>query len=175
MRSIEFLRKKFEFAIQYKKPIYITNTEIDALNDIINFVNTKEVNTELEDALLLFYIKCYWHIDNDKGNIILQEKSEKQFPFNISNADTILNKICSMVRPKERVKESIAIELKAHQVLNKVPEEEQITHKQVSELVDEVLLFAKTRFPLIKTMMESKLNSYCKPHIKTIERLNNIW
>lgn len=165
MRAVEFLRKKFEFCLQYKKPFYITSNEIAALNEIIQFINDNKINTEFEEALLLFYLKCNWELDNENARAVLREKPKEQinFPLNINSADIILGKICAQLQPKEMVKNMLHVELLAHQELNNIPKEQQITFEQTEELIEEVLLYAKTNFPSVKKLTDEKLRHLCRP------------
>lgn len=161
MRAVKYLKNRFEFALKNKSTIRIGKSDLDALNDIISFYNSNYKNTHLEDALLLFYILCYWKVENSENEYLkMAELDEKQGVFKITGADTLLKRISTLIRPKDEIILEITQELWAHQAINNIPVEKRIHREDVSKLLDEVLELAKQNFPITKDLDNMKVKFY---------------
>ena len=66
MRAIEWIKSRFEWSLKNKKPIQISKSDIEALNQIIEFCNGKVLNTDFEDALCLFWVFQFFKIEFDE-------------------------------------------------------------------------------------------------------------
>ena len=76
MRVVNYFIKRFEYAAKGNGTIKLNQNDIDALNQIIEFYNTGYKNTELEDALLLFYILQNWKVENQNNQSIMLKKQD---------------------------------------------------------------------------------------------------
>ena len=151
MRALEYIKKRFEFSLLSKRPIYLNQNDIDALNQIIEFVNGKPKNEHLEDALLLFYILQHWKVENINNNT-LKMRENKCGVFEITGADLLLKKLSLLVNPKKEIYNEIFTELRIHQAQNNIPKTERIKLKDVTELLEGVIKIAKTDFSIIKDL-----------------------
>ena len=151
MRAVNYFIKRFEYAAKGNGTIKLNQNDIDALNQIIEFYNTGYKNTELEDALLLFYILQNWKVENKNNQAIMLEKQDTNGNImEISDSIHLLKKICISLYPKKHIYNQIATELWAHQAYNKVPKEKWITEKEVEELLERELHIAKNEFSFAK-------------------------
>ena len=153
MRAINYFKKRFEFAAKGNGTIKLNTNDVEALNQIIEFYDSQNRNTQLEDALLLFYILQNWKVENiNNEKIMMVKKPDEGNIMNISDSLKLLDKICSMLNPKEYIYFQITNELWVHQALNKVPKEKWIKIEHVAELLEKELHIAKTNFTFAKQL-----------------------
>lgn len=151
MRALQHLKKRFEFALISKKPIYPNQNDLEAINQLIEFVNGKTKNEHLEDALMLFYILQHWKVENVENSRL--KMSENRFGvFKLTGPEILLKKLSMFVNPKPNVILEIRDELRLHQTMNGVPKDQRVKTETVAELLNEVLKIAKTDFPIIKDL-----------------------
>ena len=151
MRAVNYFIKRFEYAAKGNGTIKLNQNDIYALNQIIEFYNTGYKNTELEDALLLFYILQNWKVENKNNQAIMLKKQDTNGNImEISDSINLLKKICISLYPKKHIYNQIATELWAHQAYNKVPKEKWITEKEVEILLERELHIAKNEFSFAK-------------------------
>ena len=151
MRAVKYFIKRFEYAAKGNGTIKLNQNDVDALNQIIEFYNTGNKNTELEDSLLLFYILQNWKVENRNNEAIMLKKQDTNGNImEISDSIHLLKKICISIYPKKHIYNQIATELWAHQAYNKVPKEKWITEKEVEELLERELHIAKNEFSFAK-------------------------
>ena len=151
MRAVNYFIKRFEYAAKKNGTIKLNQNDVDALNQIIEFYNTGNKNTELEDSLLLFYILQNWKVENrNNETILLEKKPDEGNIMGIRDSISLLQKICISIYPKKHIYNQIATELWAHQAYNKVPKEKWITEKEVEELLERELHIAKNEFSFAK-------------------------
>lgn len=159
MRAVNYFIKRFEYAAKGNGTIKLNQNDVDALNQIIEFYNTGYKNTELEDALLLFYILQNWKVENKNNQAIaLLENNKDGNIMKLTSSIQLLKKICVSLRPKNSMYKEIANELWASQALNKVPKEKWITELEIKELLDEELKVAKNEFSFAKDLNKGKVN-----------------
>lgn len=151
MRALNHLKKRFEFAVSSKKPIYPNQNDIEAINQLIEFVNGKPKNEHLEDALMLFYILQYWKIDNIK-NSKLKAIENRCGVFELSQPELLLKKLSMLVNPKGQVIKELIDELRIHQAINEVPIKDRVKPKDVEILIEDLLSIAKRDFPTIRDL-----------------------
>lgn len=158
MRAVHYLRKRFEFAAKSNGIIRLNQNDVDALNQIINFVNTGYKNSSLEDSLMLFYIHGHWKVINaNNEKIKFSERMNKGEIFTLPNADNLLKKLTMLIEPKEAIIHEITTELWVNQAINKVPKEQWISQEDVAKLLEEVLKRAKLNFPLARELKEIEI------------------
>lgn len=153
MRALNHLRKRFESSIRFKKPMYINQNDVDSLNDLIEIINGKSKNEHLEDALMLFYINQFWKVENVEDNL-LKMVHDAEF---LTPAEILLKKLSHLIRPKKMMFNEIFMELRLRQVLNKVPKEKRVKLEDVETLLNEVLIKAKSDFPIIKDLDKTEV------------------
>ena len=183
MRAINYFIKRFEYAAKGNGTIKLNQNDIDALNQIIEFYNTGNKNTELEDSLLLFYILQNWKVENRNNEAIMLKKQDTNGNImEISDSIHLLKKISILLYPKKHIYNQIATELWANQAYNKVPREKWITEKEVEILLERELNIAKNHFSFAKEIDKGNavytyLNDETKklePDIKISELKGNI-
>ncbi|WP_407501316.1 hypothetical protein [Elizabethkingia anophelis] len=138
MRAINHLRKRFEFAIRDKKPIYVNQNDVDALNQLIEFTNTGK-DTNLEDALILLFILQYWRTQNNDN---------KQYTgvLKIDSISVVFQKLCMLVNSKAMIIDEITTELQANQKMN--GETNLIPYSDVEKLLNDSISVVKEMKPL---------------------------
>lgn len=153
MRSLNYIKNQIEFAAKGSGKIPVNQNLIEAFNDVAEFVNKGEFNSDVEDSLMLFYLLQIWKVDNEKNKLLLS-KSRKE----ISDPYLTLESLFMSVKPKENIIDEIFTELKVYQLINKIPKEEIIKKKEVRKLLDELLKEAKKmkKFSLLK----AKIHNY---------------
>ena len=183
MKAVNYFIKRFEYAAKGNGTIKLNQNDIDALNQIIEFYNTGNKNTELEDSLLLFYILQNWKVENQNNQaIILEKKPDEGNIMGIRDSISLLQKICMLILPKKHLYNWIAQELCVHQAYNKVPKEKWITEKDVETLLERELHIAKNHFSFAKEINKGNavykyLNNETnelEPDIKISELKGNI-
>lgn len=144
MRALQYLKDRMETAAIYKKPIYIINRDIQALNQLIEFVNTNK-DSELEDSLLLFYIMKYWRLQIKEE---IASLTNENAIISIDDVYIILNKLVTEISSKEMIIDEIHCDLLSLQKRNRAKE---IIHKDVvRKMLEDVLTIAKKTTPLNK-------------------------
>ena len=171
MRAVNYFIKRFEYAAKGNGTIKLNQNDIDALNQIIEFYNTGYKNTELEDALLLFYILQNRKVENKNNQAIMLEKQDTNGNImEISDSIHLLKKICISLYPKKHLYNWIATELWAHQAYNKVPIEKWITEKEVEILLERELNIAKNHFSFAKEIDKGNaVYTYLNDETKKLE------
>lgn len=148
MRALNYIRNQIEFAVKGTGRITVNQNLIDSFNDVAEFVNTQEKDTSVEDALILFYLLQVFSVDNVNNRLCLSPNDVE-----ITNPHVAISKLFTLARPKENVIDGIYIELKAYQMMRKVPKEQHIKKKEVRKLLDDLLKDVKNfrEFSMIKT------------------------
>jgi len=154
MRPVNYFKNRIEYALKGNGTIKVNQNDLEALNQIIEFYNTNYKNTQLEDSLLLFYILQNWKVEN-KENLKLSEISEGI--FKITDTKLLLQKIGMQLSPKATVIKEITNELRLHQKMNKVPEENLIAFEDVAQLLEDELQIAKNNFAILKQLNGSSI------------------
>ena len=157
MRAVNYFIKRFEYAAKKNGVIKLNQDDVDALNQIIEFYNTGNKNTELEDSLLLFYILQNWKVENKNNQqLAFIERNENNI-MKVTSSIELLKKICVSLRPKNNIFKEIATELWAYQAYNKIPKEKWITEVEIRDLLEEELRIAKNEFSFAKDLNKGKV------------------
>ena len=154
MRPVNYFKKRFEFALKGNGTIKVNQNDLDALNQIIEFYNANYKNTQLEDSLLLFYLLQNWKVEN-KENLQMSETANGI--FKLTDSKNLFQRIGMQLAPKAEVIKQITNELRLHQKINKVPDEELIKMEDVAQLLEAELEIAKTQFPFLKQLNGSSI------------------
>lgn len=164
MRPVNYFKKRFEYAIKSagkdKKPtIYLNQNDIEALNQIIEFYDKQYKDTQLEDALLLFYILQNWKVENINNEELrmTQVEAENSGIFALSDSMDLFRKIGTMLKPKWNIIKLITIELRLNQKMNRVPDDKLITNEEVTEILNKELKIAKSQFNFLKQLNGSSI------------------
>ena len=128
MNAIKYLRNRFEFAAKGNGTIKVNNQDIEAINILIE--SEKKRKTDLEDALLLYYLFCNYHIENENNALKLKENGLK-FPIGLTPAYDILNKLSIMLNPKSFMIEKITQELTIYQEYERIPKDKELYKKEL--------------------------------------------
>lgn len=150
MKSLNYIKNRVEFAAAGNKRLTVDHNFVNALNDVIEFVNGKQNNEDAEDALMLFYLLQVWKIDNEKNRV--KHSENRQGMFTLSNPYITLQDLILSVRPKENIIDEIYTEIRAHQLYNRIPKGEMIKKTEVRKLIEGLLKDVRNfkTFPMIK-------------------------
>lgn len=155
MRGLNYLRNKIEFAANGNGKITVDKNLVNALNEIIDFVNGKPQNTDSEDALLLFYLLQVWKIDNEKNKLKIEQN--RTGIFTLSDPFLTLESLLMSARPKENVLDELYTEMRVYQLRNKLPKDDLIKKKDLRQLIDSLLSDVKN-FKSFQQIKTKKLN-----------------
>lgn len=169
MRAVNYFKNRFDFAVKNSGTIKVNQNDIDALNDIINFANTNSPNTQLEDSLLLFWIFSYWTVDIENQKL---KKEPKHF-LELTDLTTVLNKLCTRLRPKDEMIKKITLDLHLAQLECGIPKEKLIPETDVSETMENLLQKVKTDFSPISDLNKCDTVKYVYPEMT--ERQNEMF
>ena len=165
MRPVNYFKKRFEYALKSagqdrRATIHLNENDLEALNQIIEFYQENYKNTQLEDSLLLFYLLQNWKVEN-KENLQMSEIGNGI--FKLTDSKNIFQKIGMLLAPKAEIIKLITIELRLHQKMNKIADENLIQLEDVAQLLNEELQIAKTQFPFIKQLNGSSTVKFVYP------------
>lgn len=151
MKAVSYLKSQFSYAIKGNGRLNINQNHVDALNEIIDFVNGKSHENDVEDALMLFYLLRIWRIDNEKNKLKLSERKE------ISNPKLALEELFFSVKPKEAIIDEIFTEFRSHQLMNNVQKTDLIKKNDIRKLLNQLLNHVRNfkSFNLIKSKFKS--------------------
>lgn len=135
MRAFNKLAKRFEWAILNKKPIYPNKDDVDAINELAQYFETQNHNTNLEDSLILFWIFRNWKIVLDEQHILFKE--QKQGFIELPEIDLLLDKFLVMLNPKDAIIEETTLMLQLAQRMS--GHDETITESEVKEMFEDFL------------------------------------
>lgn len=123
MKALKHLKNRFEYAMNGSGSIKVNNNDINALNALIKEENTKKRNTQLEDALILFYLLSCYKVQNQKNKAFLAKKNNEEirFPMGMPDADFIINRLTNLIDPKDEMIRMIADELWIYQEYERIP------------------------------------------------------
>ena len=157
MKAVNYFIKRFEYAAKKNGTIKLNQNDVDALNQIIEFYNTGNKNTELEDSLLLFYILQNWKVENQNNQQLAFMEINENNIMKITRSIELLKRICVSLLPKNNIFKEIATEVWAYQAYNKVPKEKWITEVEIRDLLEEELRIAKNEFSFAKDLNKGKV------------------
>ncbi|MHA6697047.1 hypothetical protein [Chryseobacterium sp. A321] len=150
MRSVNYFRNRFEFAVKNSGTIKVNQNDITALNDLINWANGQGQNTQLEDSLLLFWVLSYWSVELENGKPQLNEQP-KGF-LEISDLRTVFDRLCTRLMPKDEVIKRIFEDLQLGQLANGIPLEKTISFDEVKNTLEKALDTVKSDFTPISQL-----------------------
>ena len=128
MNAIKYLRNRFEFAIKNTGTIKVNNQDVEAINKLIDI--EKNRNTDLEDALLLFYIFWGYTIENEKNTLKIKENTAV-YPLGLKTPYEHLNRISKLIDPKPYVIQKIVDEIWIYQEYERVCQDQDLYRKEM--------------------------------------------
>lgn len=158
-RSLNHLKKRFEFALKTNKPIWINENDINALNELIEFANGKHKTNQLEDSLMLFYLLQHWKVANQNNKLTLEKRKELGI-FECPDSVYILEKLTKLIHPKQHIAKMIYTEINCFQRLADQPKNEWISESRVNKFLDKLLDYAKNSYPITKKLHNSENVEY---------------
>ena len=134
MNAVKYLHNRFAFAIKNNGTIKVNQQDVEAINKLVE--SEKERNTDLEDALLLFYLLCTWKLKNEQNKIVLQEKPLEDilFPMGLSNPKDVLERMNLSLDPKEVVIKKIADEIWIYQEYERLCKDQELRDKELNDI-----------------------------------------
>lgn len=154
MRAFNKLYNRFEWAITNKKQINPNKEDVQALNELAEFIEQKKQNTNLEDSLLLFWILCNWKISL-KGQKVKLEES-KRGALVLPEISQLFDKLSLLLNPKDFVISETVTELQMAQ--REAGNEITITEEDVREMFDDMLSRVKqAKYPISNISKFEKL------------------
>lgn len=150
MRAVNYFKNRFEFALKNTGTIKVNQTDIDALNSLIEYANTHQPNEQLEDSLLLFWVLSYWNVELENGKPKLNEQP-KGF-LEISDLRTVFDRLCLRLMPKDEVIKEIFDDLHFGQLANGISEEKTISFDEVKKTLEQALKTVKNEFTPISQL-----------------------
>lgn len=144
MRAINYFKNRFQFAINNSGTIKVNQNDVNALNDLITWANGQGQNTQLEDSLLLFWIFSYWTIEIQDQKPYLKHNPKPY--LQITNLTTVMDKLCTLLSPKNEMIKEIALNLQSAQMEYNIPTEKLISENDVSEMLEDILQKVKNGF-----------------------------
>lgn len=138
MRAVEWIKSRFEWSLKNKKPIQISKSDIEALNQIIEFCNGKVLNTDFEDALCLFWVFQFFKIEFDEK--INFKKNNAGGIIEIPNIEVELDRLRIRLDSKKIMINNFLQEIQTKQLINGVKKENFITYEEVEEYINIMLL-----------------------------------
>lgn len=134
MNAIKYFHNRFSYAIKTNGTIKVNQQDIEAINKLIEFEKTR--NTDLEDALLLFYLFWGYTIENENNKLKLKEKpiEDIKFPLGINTPYNLLNNLSKLISPKEYIIDKIANEIWIYQEYERCCKDQDLRNKELEEI-----------------------------------------
>lgn len=120
MNAIKYFHNRFSFAIKNNGTIKVNQQDIEAINKLVEIEEKRE--TDLEDALLLFYVFWGYTIENQNNVLKIKEKGidGANFPLGINTPYNLLNHLSKMIDPKSYMIKKIHEQLWVYQEYERV-------------------------------------------------------
>ena len=174
MNALQYLKNRIEYAIKNSKPkpgshgtIHINDNDINALNQLIEAENSKQVNTQLEDALLLFYVFNFWTLQVQSNEVQLVQDDKN---YLLTDAKIILDKLCLLLQPKAEMVKELTTLLQVQQMRNGTKPKNLINEEIAGKLLDEVLTIIKTGKGTISQLKNTYDLQYKHPPLTELQR-----
>lgn len=168
MRFINYLKNRFEFALKNSGTIKVNQSDVNALNDLISWANTKQENTQLEDSLLLFWALSYWSVELKDGKPHLNEEPKGYLA--LTDLKTVFDRLATILRPKDEVMNEIVDMLQINQMLQNVPKEKKVKPDEVISLLEKMIHEVKNNFTPISQLKKCEKLQYHYPQGLTDEQ-----
>lgn len=136
MNAIKYFHNRFSYAIKTNGTIKVNQQDIEAVNKLVEF--EKKRNTDLEDALMLYYIFLMYRVENENNIAKIKEKGVENvnYPLGINTPYNILEKLSKMIDPKPYVIKKIHQELWIYQEYERVCKNEELRKQELIDIQD---------------------------------------
>lgn len=167
MRSVNYFKNRFEFAMQNTGTIKVNQTDINALNDLIAFANGNK-SSELEDSLLLFWVFYYWSLEINNDQIKLVDNN---IFLKLTNIQSVFDRLCTRLLPKNELIKDLTNTLQSAQLKycfdNFIPIDNSklIPADEVREMTENILKTIKNDFAPISQLDKFQKVIFKRPEI----------
>lgn len=169
MREILYFKNRFEFAMKNSSrskdgsfgTIHINRKDLEALQELIRTFNEININTNLEDSLLLFWLMNFWKVEIQQS--ILSFRKEPKYFLKLTNAETVFDKLCLLLNPKEIVIQEIIQDLQTDQRERGITEKNFIPDEVVREFLETTIKEVKSNFTPITELVKARKVIYNYP------------
>jgi len=133
MNAIKYFYNRFSYAIKTNGTIKVNQQDIEAVNKLVEF--EKKRNTDLEDALMLYYIFLMYRVENENNMAKIKEKGAENvnYPLGINTPYSVLEKLSKMIDPKPYVIKKIHEELWIYQEYERVCKNQELYKSEMYE------------------------------------------
>lgn len=172
MNAVKYLHNRFSFAIKNNGTIKVNQQDIEAINKLVE--NEKERNTDLEDALLLYYLLCTFKVRNIENKMTLEQKplDDIFFPMGLAEPMRVLEKLSWSLNPKEIVIKNIADEIWIYQEYERLYKDQELRNKELEEIRDNKGI--QTKDGVITTFYVTRQESVPIDRKSTYEEIENL-
>lgn len=130
MNAIKYFHNRFSFAVKGNGTIKVNQNDIEAINKLVEMESQR--NTDLEDALMLYYIFCRYQIENENNKLKIAE-NRAVYPLGINTPLSILEKLSKMLDPKPYIMQKIAEEIWIYQEYERVYQNHELYKQELKE------------------------------------------
>lgn len=130
MNAIKYFHNRFSFAVKNNGTIKVNQQDIEAVNKLIEM--EKKRNTDLEDALMLYYIFCRYQIENSNNNLKIAE-NKAVYPLGINTPLSVLEKLSKLLDPKPYMIQKIAEEIWIYQEYERIYQDQELYKKEFKD------------------------------------------
>lgn len=128
MNAIKYFHNRFSYAIKTNGTIKVNQQDIEAVNKLVEF--EKKRNTDLEDALLLYFIFWQYSIENENNKLKIANKTAK-YPLGINNPLRVLENLSKRLDCKDYIIKKIVDELWIYQEYERVYQDQELYKQEI--------------------------------------------
>lgn len=130
MNAIKYFHNRFSFAVKNNGTIKVNQQDIEAVNKLIEIEKSR--NTDLEDALMLYYIFCMYQIENSNNKLKIAE-NKAVYPLGINTPLSVLENLSKLLDPKPYMMQKIAEEIWIYQEYERVYQHQELYKQEVKD------------------------------------------
>lgn len=130
MNAIKYFHNRFSFAVKNNGTIKVNQQDIEAVNKLIEMEQKR--NTDLEDALMLYYIFCRYQIENENNKLKIAE-NKAVYPLGINTPLSILESLSKLLDPKPYMIQKIAEEIWIYQEYERLHQDQDLYRQEVKD------------------------------------------
>lgn len=133
MNPTKYFYNRFSYAVKNNGTIKVNQQDIEAINKLIEEDGKR--NTDLEDALILYFLFWRYSIENENNKLKLKEipLDKIRFPLGISTPYNILNELSKVLDPKPVVVKKIVDEIWVYQEYERVYINKELRERELEE------------------------------------------
>ena len=148
MGDVDYFKRRFKFALQGNQTIKLNRNDIEALNNLIMYADNQQINTNLEDSLLLFWLYCYWKPEIEES--VLNFKSNGDISIKITNVKSVFDRLLTRMNARDVMIADITNELQNAQIEMGIERKDLIPKEVVKESMLDALNHVKREFQDLK-------------------------